>query len=74
MWPRMAAFASTLGRIRTQELRAGRAAKLLTVIISGDLTKERYMRAVQLTAYGNPAEFLKYVEIPEPELLGRIRS
>jgi len=28
------------------------------------------MRAVQLTAYGNPLEGLKYVDIPEPEALG----
>ena len=25
------------------------------------------MRAVQLTAYGNPVEGLKYVDLPEPE-------
>jgi NADPH:quinone reductase-like Zn-dependent oxidoreductase len=25
------------------------------------------MRAVQLTAYGNPLEGLKYVDIPEPD-------
>src|ERR1700741_1316467 len=28
------------------------------------------MRAVQLTAYGNPAEALKYVDIPEPQAPG----
>src|SRR6267378_1440252 len=28
------------------------------------------MRAVQLTAYGNPIEGLKYVDIPEPEAPG----
>ncbi len=28
------------------------------------------MRAVQLTAYGNPVEGLKYVDIPEPEAPG----
>src|SRR3981189_1958100 len=28
------------------------------------------MRAVQLTAYGNPAEALKYVDIPAPEAPG----
>src|SRR5580658_4884024 len=28
------------------------------------------MRAVQLTAYGDPVEGLKYVEIPEPEAPG----
>ena len=28
------------------------------------------MRAVQLTAYGNPVEGLKYVDIPEPETPG----
>ena len=28
------------------------------------------MRAVQLTAYGNPAEALKYVDVPEPEAPG----
>src|ERR1700676_4501553 len=28
------------------------------------------MRAVQLTAYGNPVEGLKYVDIPEPDAPG----
>ena len=28
------------------------------------------MRAVQLTAYGNPVEALKYVDIPAPEAPG----
>ena len=28
------------------------------------------MRAVQLTAYGNPVEGLKYVDIPTPEAPG----
>src|SRR6476620_4410475 len=28
------------------------------------------MRAVQLTAYGNPVEGLKYVETPEPDVPG----
>jgi hypothetical protein len=28
------------------------------------------MRAVQLTAYGNPVEGLKYVDIPAPEVPG----
>jgi NADPH:quinone reductase-like Zn-dependent oxidoreductase len=28
------------------------------------------MRAVQLTAYGNPIEGLQYVNIPEPEAPG----
>jgi len=28
------------------------------------------MRAVQLTAYGNPLEGLKYVDIPEPKAPG----
>ncbi|MDB6018970.1 MAG: alcohol dehydrogenase, partial [Pedosphaera sp.] len=28
------------------------------------------MRAVQLTAYGNPVEALKYVDVPEPEAPG----
>ena len=29
------------------------------------------MRAIQLTAYGNPVEALKYVDIPGPEAPGR---
>jgi len=29
------------------------------------------MRAVQLTAYGNPVEGLKYVDIPAPDAPGR---
>jgi NADPH:quinone reductase-like Zn-dependent oxidoreductase len=28
------------------------------------------MRAVQLTAYGDPVESLRYVEIPEPDAPG----
>ena len=32
------------------------------------------MRAVQLTAYGNPVEGLEFVDIPEPDAPGRTRS
>src|SRR6266852_4759831 len=35
-----------------------------------NIVGEINMRAVQLTAYGNPAEALKYVDIPEPETPG----
>src|SRR5579863_3505821 len=35
-----------------------------------NIVGEINMRAVQLTAYGNPAEDLKYVDIPEPEAPG----
>ena len=38
-------------------------------IIQGDIN----MRAVQLTAYGNPVEGLKFVDIPAPEAPGRSR-
>src|SRR5258708_13654493 len=31
------------------------------------------MRAVQLTAYGNPVEALKYVDIPEPDAPGPVQ-